>query len=791
MRPMPAAAAARGGLAGRRVQALVIGLVVLISTAASALALGLLVDANAPFDQGFAAQHGAHLVATVDSARATAAQLERVPGVTAESGPYPEATVTGQASFKGAPGVFRLPPVTLAGRSSPGGVVDDIHIDSGRWARRPGEVVVSRDMAGPPLQLGQQFTVTGGARLTVVGIAKSITDTADGWVVPTEIAALRTPGTPAVSQMLYRFASAGSDAAVNADAAAVKGALPSGALLGTQSYLSVKLQVTSSIAPWVPFIVAFGLIGLVMSVLIVVNVVSGAVAAGTRRIGVLKSIGFTPAQVVAAYALQVAVPAVVGCALGVLGGNLLSVPLLGQTAQVFGVGTLAVPFWVDLAVPLTLLALAGASALLPSLHAGRLSAVQAMATGRAPRPSRGYAAHRMASRMRLLPRPVTIGLAGPFARPGRTLVTLTAILLGGTAVTFAAGLATSLDRAELDLSHSQSEPVQVSLPGGFVHVAKPGVPGMPGSAHPPPDPAAQQRAVVAALRAQPATARYVAEGDDELSVIGLSHPVSVRAFTGDISWTGYALITGRWYRGPGEADVNTYFLTATGQRVGDTFTITSGARHVRVRIAGEVFDPGNGEASMLTSFATLAGVDPGLTPQRYDVGLKPGTNAQAYAHALGALGPNYDVGLNGTDTQFVSLIGLVAALTLLLMIVAGLGVLNTVVLQIRERVHELGVFKAVGMTPRQTIAMVVASVAGIGLVAGLIAIPAGLAVHGYVLPVMGHAAQTDVPASLLNVYRPWELVLLALSGLAIAAAGALAPAGWAARSRTALALHAE
>jgi putative ABC transport system permease protein len=611
-------------------------------------------------------------------------------------------------------------------------------------------------------------------------------------VVPAEIAALRAPGTPAVSQVLYRFASAGSDAAVNADAAAVKDALPSGALLGTQSYLSVKLQVTSSIAPWVPFIVAFGLIGLVMSVLIVVNVVSGAVAAGTRRIGVLKSIGFTPAQVVGAYALQVAVPAVVGCAVGVLGGNLLSVPLLSQTAQVFGVGTLAVPFWVDLAVPLTMLALAGAGALLPSLRAGRLSAVQAMATGRAPRPSRGYAAHRAASRMRLLPRPLTIGLAGPFARPARTLVTLTAILLGGTAVTFAAGLATSLDRAELALSHSQSEPVQVSLPGGFVHLANPGVKGTPGSAGPVPDPAAQQRAVVAALRAQPGTARYVAEGDDELSVIGLSHPMSARAFTGDISWTGYALITGRWYRGPGEADVNTYFLTATGKRVGDTFTITSGARHVRVRIAGEVFDPANGGAAMLTSFATLAGVDPGLTPQRYDVGLKPGTSAQAYANALGpALGPDYDVGLNGTDTVFVSLIGLVTALTLLLMIVAGLGVLNTVVLQIRERVHDLGVFKAVGMTPRQTLAMVVSSVAGIGLVAGLIAIPAGLAVHGYVLPAMGHAAQTDIPPSLLNVYRPWELVLLALSGLGIAAAGALVPAGWAARSRTALALRAE
>ena len=60
---------------------------------------------------------------------------------------------------------------------------------------------------------------------------------------------------------------------------------------------------------------------------------------------------------------------------------------------------------------------------------------------------------------------MTIGLAGPFARPARTVVTLAAILFGGIAVTFGAGLGTSLDRVYNDLSHSRSEPVQVSFPG--------------------------------------------------------------------------------------------------------------------------------------------------------------------------------------------------------------------------------------------------------------------------------------------------------------------------------------
>ena len=172
--------------------------------------------------------------------------------------------------------------------------------------------------------------VPGNPKLTIVGIANSITGTAQAWVTPAELTALRPAGAPDVSQMLYRFASVGTQAELTADIASLRSSLPPGALLGAQSYLTVKLQSTSSMAPWVPFIVAFGVLGLVMSVLIVANVVSGAVVAGTRRIGVLKSIGFSPGQVVATYALQVGIPALVGCVLGVIVGNLLAVPLLGQ-----------------------------------------------------------------------------------------------------------------------------------------------------------------------------------------------------------------------------------------------------------------------------------------------------------------------------------------------------------------------------------------------------------------------------------------------------------------------------
>ncbi|MFI6495050.1 FtsX-like permease family protein [Streptomyces sp. NPDC050564] len=133
--------------------------------------------------------------------------------------------------------------------------------------------------------------------------------------------------------------------------------------------------------------------------------------------------------------------------------------------------------------------------------------------------------------------------------------------------------------------------------------------------------------------------------------------------------------------------------------------------------------------------------------------------------------------------------GIAVLLTLMLVSVAGLGVLNSVVLDTRERVHDLGICKAVGMSPRQTVSLVLSSVAGIGVLGGLIGVPAGFALHGFVLPVMGHAAGTNLRPSILDVYDAPQLVLLGLAGIAIAMQGALLPSGWGAKARTATALR--
>jgi putative ABC transport system permease protein len=801
--------AARGGLGGRKLQAVIIGLVVLVATAASTLALGMLADTRSPFDHAFASQRGADVAVTVDTTVASAAQITaatRVKDATAVAGPFAVENVEAKVPIDKIGGTITNV-MNFAGRSSPGGPVDDLTLQQGHWATSDSQVVISSNWPG---QVGSTMTV-GKQVLTIVGVANSVTNTADAWVLPAEMKAIAGSAGIGQAQLLYRFSSSATSADIRSDFSEVTAALPSGAVLSQVSYLDYRTSERSHIAPWVPFIVAFGVIALVISVLIVVNVVGGAVVAGTTRIGVLKSIGFTPLQVVACYVLLVAVPAVTGALVGVVCGNLLAAPLYQQNAQVYQVGVLGVPFWVDLAVPLVVLALTVAAAVGPASRAGAMSPVQAIATGRAPKPRHGFLAQRLLARLTGVPRAVTLGFASPAARPGRTLVTVVAVLFGAAAVTFGVGLASSLNRVYNDLSESARLPVQVLTPPQGPPPG-PGGPAGPVSAGPGKGPrgfkgfgppaltAAQQHAITTAIAAAPGTLHYLSEADDNLSIPGLGDAnggARVTAYgAGDPGWSNVALISGSWYSQSSsipEIDVNTLFLTDTSTAVGDTYTLVNGTHKVTAKIAGEIFGAG-GEVNIYMSPATLTALDPAVTsPDSYAISLKPGVNAGAYASTLqNTLGGNYLVNSRGdSDKALLAIVALITMLTLLIIAVAGLGVLNTVALQIRERAHDIGVFKALGMTPKQTLTMVVCSVGITGLVAGVLAVPAGIVLHHNVLPTMAHAANSDLPASVLAVYSAPEMVILALAGLVIAIAGALAPASWAANSRTATALRTE
>ena len=629
-----------------------------------------------------------------------------------------------------------------------------------------------------------------------------------GWVLPAEIPLLRAKGAPVQEEVFYSFSSAGSTAQIKADLTELKRALGAGAIASSQSYLTFEQETAKEQSVNTPFITTFAIIALVLAVLIVANVVVAAVIASYRRIGVLKSIGFTPSQVTAVYLAQIGLPALVGAVIGAVLGNHWALPLI----QMAPIPTkVTVPTWIDYTAPLGMLALTGVAAAIPALRAGRMSAVQAIAAGQAPPVGRGYLPHRLAGRLPL-PRPITVGLAAPFSRPARSAITLLSITAGLMAVVMATGLSDSIHK----LNHSAVQGL------GQVQVTPRGVRGAPFTP-------SQQTAVQAAVSSEPGTQHDVAESDEAVGIVlglagsgsgvpGLSRskllqmlahvrvpvllrmsgrtttPVSVVAYNGAPSWLGWALIAGRWYHA-GEVDVTPQLLTATGKHVGQTIPFTINGRAVTVTIAGEVFVPTPGP-ELFISWPTLGPVALAkLAVNSYDINLKSGTNTGAYISGL--------TRKLGTATYFVvtpagpSVAAQIKSsyfhlLAIMIAVLAALGVLNSVLMATRERLHDLGIFKALGMTPTQTIAMVLCWVIIPTIIAAIIALPVGLIIQDKLIRHLAHSSRNLVlPDSFVHVLGTGELALLTLAGLAIAAAGALGPAAWAAASKTTTALHAE
>lgn len=797
----------RSGVGRRRVQTLVMVLTTLTAVMSSVLSLGLLTAVQAPFEHAFTTRHGAHLAVQFDGSKATAAQAAataHAAGVTEAAGPYPVAaaldTNIGTDCPTTASAGHDNHPITVTTRPDLGSTsgMDQLVLTQGRWPTGPGEIALpANSYAGACFGSSVVFSsLPGKPSFKVVGFADSVTNSATGFATADGFARLTAAGARTDEQMLYRFATAGTDTDLATDEQAVAAAAPAGVVEAGQSYLIAEQQATGNAKAFVPFLVAFGILGLLLSVLIIAIVVSGAVASGIRRIGILKSLGFTPSQVARAYAAQAMIPATLGVVLGTTFGNLLAGPILNGAGKQLGAAGASIPLWVSAVVPLGTLLVVGVTASIPALRAGRMPAVQALMAGRAPKAGRGQRAQRVASRLPL-PRAVSLGLAQPFARPARAALVGAAVLLGTVSVTFAVGLGTAFNKyTDTAMSSGFNVASKLVIPTADVG----GVPwGLGYGPNDPRRPYLDTAKVATALAEVPGTKAAFGWGVSGATMIGApigGEPPVLYTVSGDFSWTNMQLLSGRWYSAPGEAVVGDKLASAVGIHVGDNLTVVQQSKPLSLKVVGINFDTHGTDYTAMTDAATFTAA--GLTPHidQFNVELASNVNGADWSTAAtAALTPlNASVQSKSSFGKNLLIIiqdALVAMFTLMLTTVAALGVLSTVVQDTRERVHDLGIFKALGMTPKQTIAMVLTSVTLTGLIAGLIGVPLGVAVEKATLTPMGNAIGRHLPPSVNHTYTAGLLLPLLAAGVVIALLGALLPAGWAARSRTATALRTE
>jgi putative ABC transport system permease protein len=588
-----------------------------------------------------------------------------------------------------------------------------------------------------------------------------------GWVSDGELDRLRPGAAQQGYEMAYRFRSATTRAEIRTDMKAIEDMLPAGAVTGYASHLDLKDAYNFNNSLILTFLLAFAALALGAVAVIVANVVTGAVLASYREIGILKAIGFTPRQVVMVFVIQMLIPALAAAVIGIPLGALAAKPLLDMAADAMSLPPpSAVAPGVDALVLFAGLSIVAAAAALPAWRAGRLNAVTAITIGVAPSGRWSASLHGRLGWWKL-PRPIAVGAGDAFARPLRGGLTAIAVLVGVATLVFASGLYAAILKFN-DLFTPANYQVTVSRFGGF-----------------------SDAATLDLLQKQPQTNLVVGERELQLALPGEVDPVPARILRGSSAQLGYRLAEGRWFSGPEEAVVGVVF-NPYHWRVGQTVDVALEGKPLQVRVTGACYC----FFTLSMDWTTLAGVVPRAEPINYLVQLRPGASAAAYVKSVSTAQPDFVAPqVVGSDSGFNTegvLDALVAALAVILGAIAGLGIFNTLLLTTRERVRDIAILKALGMTPGQVTAMVITSACVLGAVGSILGIPAGIVLYNYLVDAMARVANFTISSSSFAIaISPLQLGLVALGGILVALAGAVLPARWAARGPVASVLNIE
>ncbi len=225
-------------------------------------------------------------------------------------------------------------------------------------------------------------------------------------------------------------------------------------------------------------------------------------------------------------------------------------------------------------------------------------------------------------------------------------------------------------------------------------------------------------------------------------------------------------------------------LGLTLDQVLEAATVDGTAMPLRVVGIVERTLPGRGGEAMLVGWDDaigrlgVAGADAFAVRFATDApaSVRADVAAAAAAAALEVVSPDRIEG--AIDNELSRIFGLFDALALVAVLVAALGIVNTLTMNVIERVREIGVLRAAGMTRGQVWRSVVVEAGILGLAGALAGVAAGLVVGLAMLLLAG--ARMDV-ANLAGLV-PWAIVVVAfVLGVGVAMLAAAYPARIASR----------
>jgi putative ABC transport system permease protein len=569
----------------------------------------------------------------------------------------------------------------------------------------------------------------------------------------------------------------------------------------------------------------FGAVSLVVGAFLVGNALAMTVGERTRELGLLRAAGTTSRQVLGIVVRQALALGLIGSAAGVLAGIVLAGAMIGFLSATRAVLVVGLPLPVGgllagfaLGLLVTLL-----GAVAPAVRAARLSPLDAL---RPQRRAEGGLTDRLRPLILAELLVVVVGLSlAALLDVGTAVVPVAlslALLVGGAVAAAyvleplgrvvgrpfewffgAQGLLgranLSRDRARTGLTvgammialaavvalgtvaesarAATEQRVASILPGG--HAIRSGVPldteafrasfdATPGVA-------------IASPVHEVAVVRITPDGQEEVTVAGIDPNVfadnDALDITGANRGDAFAAL-----RGGGAVLVPEALAERAGIEVGDTVTLgPPGGDGTDLRVAGIVrysLPARTDEGALLVSSADARERFGATSASLWIMVPRPDVAPAAFAAAVRetavqlAAEPLTARDLAGELSSTLDrLIGLFDVLALIAVVIAALGIVNTMAVGIGERMREIAILRSQGMTVGQVQAMVVAEASIMGAIAGVLALVTGLLVAW---ALVGGGASTELNAGLR---LPWPLLIaVVLAGTGIAALAGLYPA---------------
>jgi putative ABC transport system permease protein len=729
------------------------------------------------------------------------------------------------------PGVALPPPVTILGVDPKlEAKVRDVELVSGKPLTGPDDsaiLVTERLAAEDSLHLGSQVTFQGGESgpetLVVVGVVAGdgpfVGSSGRTVIMPIQTAQL-VLGDPGISRVDIIVGEGATSDEVS-DALEVA--------LTTEPYVlssprGLAASLRSSTADFRSTTALIAAVALFVGAFLIFNTLSMTVIERVRELGLLRAAGATRGQVGRFVILQAAVLGIIGSLLGLVVGLGLSELMAGYVRSIG-----SIPFErADVALGSALLAAAIglfvtlAASLEPARRAGWIPPVEALKSRLEP-----VAARR--ARLRWLVGVfVAVGVAGllVWPRDAGTLglvraFAVFALLLGvvlvlplllaplarlaGLPFSLILRLEERLARAGLARDPSRTAITVGALTAGLAMIVAIG--GV----------AAQSRAAAGAWLTE------VIPGDELLTSIrpigldeeiltelaaidgvGLVSPIATFEVANEGVRTDAAAVVGadllddgrltfragdrgaalRALDAGGATILPRSLADRLGLGVGNTLRLVLGDQEVLdLNVAGivERSVPGRAGEALLVGWSDateslgVAGAD--VLAIRYEPGRESDARPKVdEAARTAALEPaSLDRVAGAVDAALGRVFGLFDALAIVAVIVAGLAIVNTLTMSVIERVREIGVLRAAGMTTRQVQRTVVVEAGILGVVGTLLGVATGL-VAGALMIVLAGGGRG------ISLDLPWgSIVLAAILGIGLSMLAAWYPARLASR----------